>query len=327
MSYVPYGPLDDWLITPVLDLTVSGLNTARYQFNTYYWQYNYYVSYGYMKYRLDGGPWVTLDTFSGSGSGTTTIRGIQQYNLDFALGHTLQLAFHRYGTNQYNYYYWYVDDFLFEAIPELKHVYGMTPWLDAPTVTVANVFPSAVNEQAVVLQQNENTPLTFEGFEITDPAFGLPTEDIMYRWDFDDGTVTDWKAIRIKPATEYKVLVMQTLLLTGDGGPTYWYPLRDAILSDPMVTVLDNFNWIQNYQNLPTLEDMMEYNIIVITMNYAYNTNFGDYNGWVAARTELGNKLADYMDAGGGGVITQVGPYTQFGGDYWSMNTEPRQMS
>jgi hypothetical protein len=179
--YYPYGPNDDWLITPVLDLTIGGLSAARLSFDTYFYWYYYYSECNVM-YSLDGGAWQMLDQYTG------TTSGLQEHTLDFAIGHTLQIAFHRYGTNQYNYFYWFVDNFLFEAIPELKHVYGMSDWVDAPLVTVANVAPSIIVPDAIPKTVTENTPITFEGIELFDPAMYEETEQMFWRLDMDDET-------------------------------------------------------------------------------------------------------------------------------------------
>jgi hypothetical protein len=305
--YYPYGPHDDWLISPEIDLTSGAYSTTNFQFVTYFNHY-YYPSECNVLYRLDGGTWQTLDQY------TSDTDGLMTYNIDAAIGHKLQIAFHRYGTGQYNYFYWFVDNFLFEAIPVLKHVYGMSPWTDSPLITVANVAPEGWNELNVKLDVDENDPILFEGFRITDPALYEATEDFWYRWNFDDGTAIGPWLKPIAPPVEGKVLLLHWVELTGNSGPDL-NDLIDSLNAAPAVKTLDvrNFGQAPYGDDYPTLEEMHEYDAIVFCDNWALTS------GDIADRTQFGDNLADYVDEGGGVFTFMMGHEIGWAGDIWSI--------
>jgi hypothetical protein len=85
--YHPNESSDEWLITPVIDLTTGIHSSANLHFD-HSWDNPSGNNYGYVKYRLDGGPWQVLDSFN------STTDGHMEYNLSFAIGHTLGIAFH-----------------------------------------------------------------------------------------------------------------------------------------------------------------------------------------------------------------------------------------
>jgi hypothetical protein len=170
--YYPYEQGDEWLISPTFDLTTGSYSTANFQFRTY-WYKPYPNNRARVLYRLDGGSWTQLDEYS------TTQSGDRTYFIPSAIGHKVEIGF-RYLSPQATYQgycYWYVENFHFEAIPALKHVYGMSQWAkttdkltgeDQP-VSVRNVFPTALGMENVAKEVVEGDPITFEGLEITDP--------------------------------------------------------------------------------------------------------------------------------------------------------------
>jgi hypothetical protein len=288
--YYPYEVGDEWLISPEFDLTTGSLSTANVQFLTYF--YNPYPNNrAKMLYRLDGGAWTEIFSWS------TTTSGQQTFDMTAAIGYKLQFAFNYLSpdANFQGYCYWYVENFHFEGIPELKHVYGMTPWLDSPIVTVANVMPTTIVPDDIASVVPEDRPITFEGIEIYDPALWEDTEEFWYRWDFDDGEVTPW--IYKGTMTKMDVLLIHSLGTSGDTGADFG-PIRDAILSNPFVTRLDTYNPFDT-QDTPDLPELEQYGVIVLATNYA-NTL-----GWFAAAMEkLGDNLADYLDHNTGGFVS-----------------------
>jgi hypothetical protein len=288
MYYYPYGPADDWLITPVMDLTSSGLTTARMQFRQWYYQYNFYVSYGYVKYRLDGGPWEILETYGNAGGTYTDIRELAQFNLDFALGHTLQIAFQRYGEGQYVYYYWYIDNFLFEAIPELKHVYGMSPWAETgDLVTVANVAPSIIVPEEIPSVITEQNVVTYEGIELTDPGLPSGTEELWYRIDDDNGMVTDWEQLEVSIEGPFKLLIYHSL------GASEVNTLVSAITPLLPYATIDIWEFYDSADGPAPADVLNQYDVVFIGINWA------PFDG-----DAVGDGLADYVDQGGSVVET-----------------------
>jgi hypothetical protein len=175
------------------------------------------------------------------------------------------------------------------------------------TCTIENVYPGAVNELGVVLDVAENTPILYEGFEITDPALGQPSENFFYRWDFDDGTgVTPWTPAIIKAPTKFDVLLVEWLDL-GYGG-TNVRPLLEAIQWSPMLNRFEQYN-IYVEQAAPDQAFMDEFDIVIWTNNYRYVA------GW--DQIELfGDRLAQFQDNTGGGVITMM---TTYGGNLFCL--------
>lgn len=57
-------------------------------------------------------------------------------------------------------------------------------------LTIYNEFPAAVGQSSDTARVDE--PHDFEGYKVSDPAMCQPTEWFAYRWDFGDGTITDW---------------------------------------------------------------------------------------------------------------------------------------
>jgi hypothetical protein len=176
------------------------------------------------------------------------------------------------------------------------------------TCTIQNVFPGAENVLGVVLDVAENTPILYEGFELTDPALGQPTESFYYRWDFDDGTpLTPWTPAIVKAPTSLDVLLIEWVQLTGSGA---WIdPLKEAIQWSPLVARFEQWNMYVE-QAAPPQAYMNEFDIIFWGNNYAYIA-------WWDEITILGDRLAQFQDDTGGGVITMM---TTYGGGYFRLD-------
>jgi hypothetical protein len=197
---------------------------------------------------------------------------------------------------------------VFPPLPggESYEIYGLDE--DFTTVTIENAFPGAINPLNVVLDVNENTPILYEGFEITDNALGQATEDFFYRWNFDDGTaITPWTPAVIKAPTSLDVLFVEWVALV-ENHP--WVnPLLDAIQWSPLVARFEQWNMYVE-QGAPPQAYMDEFDCIIWANNYAYGA-------WWNEITILGDRLADYQDNTGGGVITMM---TTYGGSNWRLD-------
>ncbi len=315
--YYPYEQCNEWLISPEMDLTPGGYSTLNFQFDTWWDVYSTSTHEAFIKYRFDGGPWQVLDVYSG----TTDVYGLQTYDVSSFVGHKVQIAFHWQcysPTYSYNRYRWYVDNFLFQAIPELKHVYGMSDWVDGQPVTVANVFPSISVPEEIPEVVNENSHVTFEGIEITDPARGSGTEEFWYRYDPDDGTpVGPW--IYNKPGvSKFRVLLYHGLASDGINS-VMAAQVVDTLNSLPMVESVTAFNFYEggSYPATPTLTEMLDnYDIIMFGCCYNLGGSPGD-----VLRTEFGDRLADWMDITGGGFISMMYAYGQAGvaNEQWTL--------
>jgi len=193
--------------------------------------------------------------------------------------------------------------------------------LSAPAYTTAlikNVFPEAVNKLGVVLDVDENTPMTFEGFEISDPAKASGTEEFWYRWDFDDGTpLGPW--IYNKPGvSKFRILLYHGLASTGIGS-VMAQQVVDTLNSLAIVDSVTTFNFYEGgaYPATPTLQEMINnYDIIMFGCCYNLGGSPGD-----TRRTEFGDRLADWMDMTGGGFLSMMYAYGQAGSgnEQWTL--------
>ncbi|UCE36896.1 MAG: tandem-95 repeat protein [Thermoplasmata archaeon] len=85
--YLPHEVSDEWLITPVIDLTSGVYTDVSLQFQTY-WYNPYPNNRARIHIRLDHGPWEPpLDTY------TTTQSGDRIYFIPNAIGHQLEIGF------------------------------------------------------------------------------------------------------------------------------------------------------------------------------------------------------------------------------------------
>jgi hypothetical protein len=182
---------DDWLISPSFDVSDPSYTAALLRFDTWF-NTGWHETYGHILISVDGGvTWSNIDTYDYP----TDVSGPQVYDISaMAIGHTnVQIAFQYIGWNDW---YWYVDNFEFLAIPEIRHVYGMSDWLPGPPVTVMNVFPSIMIPEEIPRLVTENSgAITVEGVRITDPGH-CRTENYFYRIDYQDGSdVTPWTKV------------------------------------------------------------------------------------------------------------------------------------
>jgi hypothetical protein len=191
--------------------------------------------------------------------------------------------------NPFNINWWNVDDIEIVSFPT-HQMEGLGT--AGTTVTIANVFPGAMVPDTFEPVVNERVTIDFAGFELTDPAIQQRTEEFWYRWDYGDGTPVGpwiWKGTIAPP--DFSVLVLNSFGVGEDCVQVLEDELG-ALGFGPYLTV-DEYNFgPQGSNSIPSLAYMMNYDVILVSMNY-YIFNTGMVN-------DLGNKLADYSDAGGG---------------------------
>jgi hypothetical protein len=161
-------------------------------------------------------------------------------------------------------------------------------------VTIENVFPSAVVPDNFVDVVDEKVTIDFEGFAISDPALMERTEEFWYRWDYGDGTpVGDWiyKGTIAPPP-------LNVLLLHSWG--YYQNDIFNAVESQFAelgfeILTVDEYNFgPTGFFTISPLSKLLEYDVVVVSMDY--------YIFSTVLTNQLGDRLADYSDAGGGVV-------------------------
>jgi hypothetical protein len=165
---------------------------------------------------------------------------------------------------------------------------------DSTTALIENVKPGIFVPDTIIKVADENSPLAYEGIEITDAALMEPTEEFWYRWNFDDGLGPGpWIYKGTMSPPPVNVLLLHT----------WGTEANDCIagFQSELETrgfkyyTLDDYNWGPTGTNInPSLAYMQDYDVIVVSINY--------YIFDQPKLDDMGNKLADYSD-GGGGVI------------------------
>jgi hypothetical protein len=151
----------------------------------------------------------------------------------------------------------------------------------------------------VVLEVEENTPILMEGFELTDPALGVETEEFWYRWNFDDGNpLTDWVPVKRAGLAKNKVLVVH-----GHGsGYSIDYAV-DFLEALPAVESVDTWDLLTTLTS-PTVDELKEYQVVMwICLTGAFSA------AWDNARETFGDNVATYLDEGGGFFDVAPGLY------------------
>ena len=300
------------LYTNSFDL--SAYSGVKVEFYTW-WQadYPFGTSDGFVEASVDGGAtWDVVLTeyhhndpamFQGDYVTETTLVG----------GYSDVMFRFRYESNDD--WWWFVDNFrVTGVVGEVMEGLGSAEG----TATIANVAPTVIGGFDSALR-DEAQALEFKGFKIDDPALLEPTEWFAYAWDFDDGTPVEWTYKGSLAPPKLDVFVIQTLCLSGNSCGEY-RQLEDTLLAQDDVGSVTPFNFI-NYPFLPTaptLNTMLQYDVIVVATNWAYIS----YQPFDLARRQVGDRLAQYIDAGRGGVVTVMAVYdlSAFYGDIFSIN-------
>jgi len=209
---------------------------------------------------------------------------------------------------QYDDWWWEFDDVQIYAVwGSLIHGLGE----DTTTATIANVAPTATGGPTSGVVK-EATPFGFKGYSFSDPALFVPTEQFAYRWDLDDGTVTPWTVVgSIDPAN---ILLLETMCNPGPVGCAASADLETRVRAGVVAAgyappVIQHYSWFTPAPTpaAPSLAYLLQFDAILVTTNFAWigGPNFAPF---VTARALLGNRLADYLDITGRGVVGMFGP-------------------
>jgi hypothetical protein len=161
--------------------------------------------------------------------------------------------------------------------------------VDTAEVFVDNIAPIAINPTAIGEPGFEGSDI---GFTAEFYDIGLD-DDWWYRWDYGDGVISDWKKV-IKFSGGAKILMATTWRVQNPN----IIPELDAELGD-FDLVIDTWDWAPGYDEVPTLDDLLDYHVVVVAENYFAYQN----------RDPMGDVLADYNDAGGNVVAAWVTNY------------------
>ncbi len=213
-----------------------------------------------------------------------------------------------------NYEGWYVDD-VKVAVPDPPRIQNGLGSNDG-SVSIANSPPTIVGGFDSALR-DEAEGLLFKGLEIEDKALLQGTEWFAYAYNFDDGTPVVWKYLGTMAPPKYDVLIVHSMCFSGSSCVEYT-DMRKMLLGLDDVSKVDGFNFFQT-PSAPSLTTLQQYDAIVVAMNWAWNPLF--ITTWDLVKRQLGDRLADYVDSGRGGVITFFGPFDNFFGlDWWKIS-------
>jgi PKD repeat protein len=151
------------------------------------------------------------------------------------------------------------------------------PLEDLADVWVENVAPDIINVIATTNPGYEGIPVDFTA-SFEDPGLDDTWE---YRWDFGDGTVSDWI---MGHSGQAKILLATTWRVQNKN----IIPELDAELGD-FDLLIDTWDWGSGYSGVPDIQKLLEYDVVVVAENYFAYEN----------RDPMGDVLANYSDAGG----------------------------
>ena len=306
------GNGNSYLNTNLFDLSAF----VGVQFDYYtYWQADYPSGNqnGFVQASLDGGAtWpVTIHEMHhnnpASFQGTISVQNT-------LVGGDSNVRFRFYYQSQDD-WWWFVDNvritgLVGDIIQGLGTADGVASVANVPP-TVSGGFDDALRSEAQGLE--------FSGFEVSDPAILEPTEWFAYRIDLDDGTPSDWVYKGTLAPPKFDILIVHTICLgttyatCNAGGSGQLQPLLDMLSTLDDVGTVDTWNFI-NYPftpSAPPLSLMMNYDVIIVATNWAYFS----YQPFNLARTQVGDRLADYLDSGRGGAFTMMCVYCTSGGN------------
>ena len=303
----------------------SFLNTPSYDFSSYVgvkiefyenWQANYPSGNqrGTIEASVDGGAtWpFTLHELRHNDP-ATFIGNVVAESTDIGGYSDVRFRFHYASDDDW---WWAVDNIRFTGVVgEVQDGLGVTDGL----ASVANVPPTASGGFPSALR-TESQGLEFRGFELSDPAILEPTEWFAYAWDFDDGSAVNWQYVGSLAPPQLDVLIVHTICLGLIASTCADLNVLTSTLNslDDVGTVA-TWNFI-NYPALPTapsLSLMLQYDVVIVATNWAYFS----YAPFDLARRQVGDRVAQYIDAGRGGALTFMAVYDLSGGnDLFSIN-------
>jgi len=289
--YVWYGT--SILYAPPMDLSTSPYIKASFSFRHHWWA-NYGGATGqdgYIEVSVDGG--ISYPYIIGEWHHNDPGEETASYTLDmnFAAGYSdVRFRLRIYNGNDW---YWEVDDIVVEA------AWGTLIWGlgDASgIVSIVNVEPT-IHNGPTSGYLTESGIFDFVGYKILDPALWEKTEWFAYKWDFDDGTGSDWIYKGSLAPPKLDILVMHS-----------WDSGQLGIVQ-PMLASLDIVGSVAywdffNTQTAPTLSYMLDFDVLMWASNWAWLASW-----WDALKRQMGDAMADYMDLQRGGVVTWMATY------------------
>jgi len=283
------------LRSPTFDL--SAFDAARIVFDTS-WRGNYPAgdSDGYLDASVDGGGSFPHRLGEFHHDNPSEYRGPFEVTTSALAAPGMVLRFRYVSADDW---WWFVDNVRVYGIRGAE-IDGLG--IATGTATIGNVEP-VVTGGSDILTRDGNGTVLFQGYVIEDPALFEPTEWFAYAWDFGDGMPIAWTYVGNMTVPRYDVLLLHTLCLQGNA--CGWFTgLRDMLLSLDDVALVDGYNFL-NYPSgpsAPTLGQLLQYDAIVVATNNAYFL----YPPFEVVRRQVGDRLAEYLDAGRGGVITTM---------------------
>jgi hypothetical protein len=280
-----------YLYSPSIDLSTKPYGQAQLSFNHYWWaNWGGATQDGYIEVSIDGGvTWTAIIEFHHLDPSEETAS--YTVPMHFAAGEPdvrLRLRF----VSGYD-WTWHVDNLLLEAAAG-EQVWGLGE--ASGIVTIVNVEPT-IHNGPTSGHLFESGIFDFFGYKITDPALWEPTEWFAYKWDFDDGTGSDWIHKGSLAPPQLDILVMHSW----DGG--------QLGIVQPMLESLDLVGTVEYWdffstQTAPSLSYMLDFDVLMWASNWAWL-----YSWWDALKRQMGDAMADYMDLQRGGVVTWMATY------------------
>jgi hypothetical protein len=200
--YSPYASLtEDSYVSPVMN--AGGSSNLTLEFDHFWWSDYPFSTHqdGYVELSTDGGStWPYLiDEFHMNDPGWEV--DYKVYDISSMADYQTQLRV-RFRMAQYDNWVWEVDNIGIYGDVVIFGVPGMGS--DDCLVEIFNVPPTGIAPPGFAFVVPEMTSIVFENFYFTDPALKEKTESFWWRWDFDDGTVTDWQPTQQIDPTRYQ---------------------------------------------------------------------------------------------------------------------------
>jgi len=297
-SYSTYGTWS-YLYSPTFSMTGVSYNNASIRWRNY-WVANYAggTQDGFIELSSDGGatyPYILAEFHHLNPA--TEDKYYELSLMGYPLTSTMKLRFRFYNNNDW---YWGIDDVkvtlrsLRFIDTGLGEVMGM--------ILVQNVPPAIIGGPTSVLR-DESQSVLFSGWELSDPALMQPTEWFAYKLDFDDGTPAEWVYKGTLSPGKQDILFIHHACTTGNTCASYTI-IANMLLSMDLVGSVTGYNWFEAL-SAPTLAYMLQFDVILYGGEWASQGS----PAFDAAKLLVGNRLADYLDAHGGGVVTFMATY------------------
>jgi len=170
---------------------------------------------------------------------------------------------------------------------------------DTASIEVNNVAPNVFGVQSEPSPGLEGSAVKVSA-QFFDPGLD---DEWQYRWTFHDGTQSPWQDV-----TKYnggaKVLILHTL---GPDVSSLVTKFTEACAT--FCVKINVFDWGPTGESrVPTLSELLPYNVLLLATNYFV----------FSGTNEMGDRLADYMDAGGN-VVALQGVFDSFWGCWWGI--------